>query len=62
MLLRMKIFTAEKKPNEFFRRETLTKEINTALWLVAQELENQPNIASHSFRAGYITELWQNTY
>jgi len=28
---------------------------------VTQKLEDQPNITSHSFRAGYITQLWRNT-
>lgn len=55
------IFTSESKPNEFLRRETLTKEVNTALTLISQEMQNKPQISSHSFRAGYITELWRNT-
>lgn len=28
---------------------------------MTQKLEDQPNITSHSFRAGYITQLWRNT-
>lgn len=55
------IFTSESKTNEPLRRETLTKEVNTALTSISQEIENKPQISSHSFRAGYITELWKNT-
>lgn len=48
------IFTSDNKPTEPIRRETITKEINTALALITQQLDDQLNISSHSFRAGYM--------
>lgn len=34
--------------------------MNTALDLVVKKLEDKPNLSSHSFRAGYITQLWKS--
>ena len=28
---------------------------------VSKSLPNQPNITSHSFRVGYISQLWKDT-
>jgi site-specific recombinase XerD len=29
--------------------------------LVSKQLPGQPNVTSHSFRIGYITQLWKNS-
>jgi len=29
--------------------------------LVSKQLPGQPNVTSHSFRIGYITQIWENS-
>ena len=43
------------------RRESITRDVNLAMAEVAQQLPTKPNLSSHSFRAGYITQLWKDT-
>jgi site-specific recombinase XerD len=43
------------------RRESLTKSINTVTRKASEELPGNPNITSHSFRIGFITQLWKDT-
>ena len=31
------------------------------MWEVSNQLPDKPNITSHSFRIGYITQLWKNS-
>lgn len=50
------IFTNHSK---ILSRETFTKAINLVTRKVSEEIPSKPNITSHSFRIGYITELWQ---
>lgn len=54
------IFTAEnsEKPLE---RESFTALINQFLQDSARKLEGQPILSSHSFRIGFITQLWKDT-
>lgn len=42
-------------------RETIKRDVNKIMRAVSKSLPNQPNITSHSFRVGYISQLWQNT-
>ena len=55
------VFTSEKDQYKPLRRETLTREINLALRNLAEKLTDKPNLTSHSFRAGFITQLWRDT-
>ena len=43
------------------RRESLTKSINTVTRKASEKLPGNPNITSHSFRIGFITQLWKDT-
>ena len=43
------------------RRESLTKSINVVTRKASEELPDKPNITSHSFRIGFITQLWKDT-
>lgn len=51
------IFTSEYTPDKMLRRESLTKSINTVTRKASEELPGNPNITSHSFRIGFITQL-----
>lgn len=55
------IFTSEHDHYKKLRRDSLTKEINKVTRKVAGSLPNKPNITSHSFRVGYITQLWKDS-
>jgi integrase len=54
------IFTAEnsKKP---LTREAFTNLINKFLKECARQMDRNPNLSSHSFRVGFITQLWRDT-
>ena len=54
------IFTAEnsKKP---LTREAFTNIINKFLKECARQMDRNPNLSSHSFRVGFITQLWRDT-
>ncbi len=50
--------------NNYFkklRREVITTNINKVMHKVSRILSGQPNITSHSFRIGFITQLWRDT-
>jgi len=51
-------FTSEKNHMKILTRETLTKDVNKIMKEVSNRMPNKPNITSHSFRIGYITDLW----
>ena len=55
------IFTSEKNQYKSLRRDTLTKEINLVLQNLVERLPNKPNLTSHSFRIGFISQLWRDT-
>ena len=42
-------------------RETITRDVNRVMRSVSENLSDQPNITSHSFRIGYITQLWKDS-
>ena len=51
------IFTSERKPNQKFRRERITLDVNKVTHYVSKLLPSKPNITSHSFRIDYISQL-----
>ena len=55
------IFTSDRKPNQKLRRETITMDVNKVTHSVSKSLPAKPNITSHSFRIGYISQLWKDT-
>jgi len=42
-------------------RETITRDVNKIMRQVSEQLPDKPNITSHSFRVGYISQLWKDT-
>jgi len=55
------LFTPESYCSKPIRREVITKEVNKVMHQVSKKLNDKPNITSHSFRIGYITQLWKDT-
>jgi len=55
------LFTSDRKPNQMLRRETITMDVNRVMYSVSNLLPSKPNITSHSFRIGYISQLWKET-
>jgi len=55
------VFTSDRKPNQMLRRETITMDVNRVMRSVTNLLRSKPNITSHSFRIGYISQLWKDT-
>ena len=55
------IFSSQLDHNQHIRREQITKDINKIMSLVSKNLPDQPNLKSHSFRTGFITQLWKDT-
>lgn len=55
------VFSSEKNQYKALRRDMLTKEINLVLRKLGERLDNKPNLTSHSFRIGFISQLWRDT-
>ena len=55
------IFSSQLDHNKHIRREQITKDINKIMKLVSENRTDQPNLKSHSFRTGFITQLWKDT-
>jgi site-specific recombinase XerD len=55
------IFTSESNHYQMLSRETITRDVNRVMRSVSENLSDQPNITSHSFRVGYILKLWKDT-
>ena len=55
------IFTSESSHHQMLSRETITRDVNRVMRSVSENLSDQPNITSHSFRVGYISKLWKDT-
>mgnify|MGYP000719431671 CR=1 FL=1 len=55
------VFTSDRKPNQPIVRQTLTMDVNKVMRAVSKRLPLKPNITSHSFRIGYISQLWKDT-
>ena len=54
-------FTSDRNPNQMLRRQTITMDVNKVMHSVSNLLPSKPNITSHSFRIGYISQLWKDT-
>ena len=55
------VFTNESNHSKILTRKTITKAINLVTRMVSEEILSKPNITSHSFRIGYITQLWKDS-
>ena len=55
------VFTNESNHSKILTRETITKAVNLLTRTVSEEILSKPNITSHSFRIGYITQLWKDS-
>jgi integrase len=55
------VFTSDRKPDRPLGRKTFTTDVNKVTRTVSKRLPLQPNITSHSFRIGYISQLWKDT-
>lgn len=55
------VFTSDRKPNQPLGRQTITMDVNKIMRSVSKRLPLKPNITSHSFRIGYISQLWKDT-
>jgi integrase len=55
------VFTNESNHSKTLTRETITKAVNLVTRTVSEEISSKPNITSHSFRIGYITQLWKDS-
>ena len=55
------VFTSEAQHMKPLGRVVVTKDVNKIMRQVSKKLNDKPNITSHSFRIGYITQLWKDT-
>ena len=55
------VFTSEAQHTKSLGRVVVTKDVNKIMRPVSKQLNDKPNITSHSFRIGYITQLWKDT-
>lgn len=55
------VFISEAKHYQKLRREAITKGVNKVTRSVSKQLPGQLNITIHSFRIGYITQLWKDS-
>lgn len=54
-------FTAETNHYKSLDRVVITLDVNNVMREVSNQLPDKPNITSHSFRIGYITQLWKDS-
>ena len=55
------VFSPETNHFKKLRREVITTDVNKIMHKVSKIFPGQPNITSHSFRVGYITQLWKDS-
>ena len=55
------LFTAVANHSKQLDRVAITRDVNKVMREVSNQLPNQPNITSHSFRIGFITQLWKDS-
>ena len=55
------VFTSESNHDQMISRETITRDVNKVMRTVSNQLPDKPNITNHSFRIGYITQLWKDS-
>ena len=54
------VFSAESNHFKQLGRVVITKDVNKIISQVSEQLSDKLNITSHSFRIGYITQLWKD--
>ena len=54
------LFTAESNHYKPLDRVAITRDVNKVMREVSNQLPGKLNITSHSFRIGYITQLWKD--
>ena len=55
------VFSPETNHFKKLRREVITTDVNKVMLKVSKIFPGQPKITSHSFRVGYITQLWKDS-
>jgi site-specific recombinase XerD len=55
------LFTSESNHFKNYDREAITRDVNKVMRSGFQATSWQPNVTSHSFRIGYITQLWKDS-
>ena len=55
------IFTAEANHFKQLDRVAITRDVNKVMREVSSKIPSKPNITSHSFRIGFITQLWKDS-
>lgn len=55
------LFTAESNYYKPLDRVVITRDVNKVMREVSKQLPDKLNITSHSFRIGYITQLWKDS-
>jgi integrase len=55
------LFTAEANHSKQLDRVAITRDVNKVMREVSNQLPTKPNITSHSFRIGFITQLWKDS-
>jgi integrase len=55
------VFTAEANYYKQLNRVVITRDVNKVMREVSNQLPGKLNITSHSFRIGYITQLWKDS-
>ena len=55
------VFTPEANHSKQLDRVSITRDVNKVMWEVSNQLPGKLNITSHSFRIGYITQLWKDS-
>ena len=55
------LFTAEANHSKQLDRVAITRDVNKVMREVSNRLPTKPNITSHSFRIGFITQLWKDS-
>jgi integrase len=55
------IFTAEANHSKQLDHVAITRDVNKVMREVSNQLPGKPNITTHSFRIGFITQLWKDS-
>lgn len=55
------IFSTDSDHSTPLHRVTITRDLNKIMKTVSSQLQAELNITSHSFRIGYITQLWRDS-
>jgi len=55
------LFTSESNHDKPLDRVAITRNVNKIMREVSNQLPGKLNITSHSFRIGYITQLWKDS-